>query len=278
MRKIYDTIMGFNEIDLVKLRMEILNDSVDYFVISEAPITFSGHEKPLYFYENRDKFAKFAHKIIHNVFAEDKPEWDQWNRERAQRNGTMDALARSNANDDDIVFYSDADEIWNPDKIDFSNFKDDILYICYQKVFYYYLNTEWYEFAYPDKDTWSGSRYASYGLSKQHTFDTLRDKGSYFLKDNQYKKEYIDSCGWHFSFLGGADNVKLKLSAYSHQEMNIPVITNNIQNNINALRDPFFRPNFGMRVIPFNEKTHPKYLVEHLNDYDKYIYKGIVNE
>jgi beta-1,4-mannosyl-glycoprotein beta-1,4-N-acetylglucosaminyltransferase len=40
--KIFDTITFFNELDLLELRLNILNDVVDYFVINEANITFTG--------------------------------------------------------------------------------------------------------------------------------------------------------------------------------------------------------------------------------------------
>lgn len=278
MPKVYDVQTIFNEIDLCYLRFSILDPYVDYFVVNEATTTFSGKPKPLYFQDNMEKFKQFEHKIIHNVFSENDPSWNQWDRDRIHKNAAMDALKKINPDDNDIIFYSDADEIWNPKKINFNNFDNDTLYICMQKVFYYFLNTEWYDISSPDKDTWRGSKYSSYKLLKEHSFDDFRNWGSEFHTNPAYKKEYIDNKGWHFSFLGGAENIKLKIDSYGHQEFNNPTYLDNIQNNINALRDPFFRPNFGMRVIPFNEKTHPKYLVEHLNDYDKYIYKGIVNE
>ena len=36
--KIFDTFTFYNELDLLELRMEILGDVVDYFVINEANI------------------------------------------------------------------------------------------------------------------------------------------------------------------------------------------------------------------------------------------------
>lgn len=42
--KNFDTITFFNELDLLELRLNILNDVVDYFVINEANITFTGKE------------------------------------------------------------------------------------------------------------------------------------------------------------------------------------------------------------------------------------------
>jgi len=272
MPKVYDVQTVFNEIDTWMLRFEILNDSVDYFVINEAPLTFSGKPKPLYFFDNRDKFAKYSNKIIYNVFDEEKEGWDQWDRDREHKNGAMKAL--TNLDNCDIVFYSDADEIWEPSSVNFDNFDEDTLYIMHQKVFYYYLNTEWYDKNNPNIDTWRGSKYSSYKLLKQHSFDTFRNWDSYFHQNPMFKKEHIYSGGYHFSFLGGADNIKYKIDSYGHQELNVPFVTNNIQSNIDSLQDPFFRQNFGIRKIDMTPQTHPQYLLDNLDKYSQYIYKG----
>lgn len=64
---VYDCFQFFNELDILKLRMHVLDDVVDKFVISEATVTFSGEKKPLYFQENREMFQEFEDKIIHKV-------------------------------------------------------------------------------------------------------------------------------------------------------------------------------------------------------------------
>ena len=65
---VYDSFQFFNELDILLLRMHILNDVVDKFVISESTVTFSGDAKPLYYEENKEMFQEFEHKIIHNVW------------------------------------------------------------------------------------------------------------------------------------------------------------------------------------------------------------------
>ena len=61
--KVFDSIIFFNELDLLEMRLNILNDVVDYFVVTESPFTVSGNEKPLYYAENKDRFGKFNDKI-----------------------------------------------------------------------------------------------------------------------------------------------------------------------------------------------------------------------
>ena len=46
--------------------MNILNDYVDKFVITEGDVTFSGLPKESHFLNNKDRFAKWEDKIILN--------------------------------------------------------------------------------------------------------------------------------------------------------------------------------------------------------------------
>ncbi len=72
---VYDCFQFFNELDILKIRLNVLAPIVDRFVISEATETFSGLKKPLYYEENKYLFAEFADKIIH-VVVDDTPERD----------------------------------------------------------------------------------------------------------------------------------------------------------------------------------------------------------
>ncbi len=44
----YDCFTLFNELDLLEIRLSILDEYVDYFVLCESVETFSGKRKPLY--------------------------------------------------------------------------------------------------------------------------------------------------------------------------------------------------------------------------------------
>ena len=68
---IYDVFTFYNELDLVELRMNILGNVVDYFVINESNITFTGKPKPMYFAENRKRFKKWEDKIIYHETIDD---------------------------------------------------------------------------------------------------------------------------------------------------------------------------------------------------------------
>ena len=46
-RRVYDTFMFFQELDLLEMRLMELDASVDVFVLAESPVTHSGKPKPL---------------------------------------------------------------------------------------------------------------------------------------------------------------------------------------------------------------------------------------
>ena len=58
---IYDCFQYFDEDHIVDLRLNILNEYVDYFVISESTKTHQGKDKNINF--KLDKFPKFKNKI-----------------------------------------------------------------------------------------------------------------------------------------------------------------------------------------------------------------------
>ena len=65
MAKTYDCFNFFNELDILEMRLNILYDYVDYFVIVESSVTHTGLEKEYFFENNKERFSKFMDKIIH---------------------------------------------------------------------------------------------------------------------------------------------------------------------------------------------------------------------
>ena len=57
--KIYDCFTFYNELDLLEMRLEILSDSVDFFVLVEANKTHSGREKELFFHKHELKGVSY---------------------------------------------------------------------------------------------------------------------------------------------------------------------------------------------------------------------------
>ena len=72
--RVFDCFPFFNELDVLEIRLAELDALVDHFVIVEATRTHTGKPKPLYFADNRKRYDRYAHKIIH-VVADDLPSW-----------------------------------------------------------------------------------------------------------------------------------------------------------------------------------------------------------
>lgn len=64
---IYDCFSFFNELDLLEIRLNTLDKVVDKFILFESTLTHTGNPKPLYYAENKDRFAKFSDRIVHIV-------------------------------------------------------------------------------------------------------------------------------------------------------------------------------------------------------------------
>ena len=54
---IYDCFTFFNELDLLEIRLNILAEHVDRFVLVEANRTHTGITKPFFFEANRARFS-----------------------------------------------------------------------------------------------------------------------------------------------------------------------------------------------------------------------------
>ena len=67
--KIIDCITYLNEPLLFEIRLNILNEFVDHFIVSEATFTHSGNKKKINF--NKNDFPKFKDKISHVITSEE---------------------------------------------------------------------------------------------------------------------------------------------------------------------------------------------------------------
>ena len=60
---IYDCFPFFNELDILEIRLNVLYETVDYFVITEADKTHTGKAKEYLFEQNKERFSKFLDKL-----------------------------------------------------------------------------------------------------------------------------------------------------------------------------------------------------------------------
>ena len=148
--KIYDCFMYFDEEVVLDLRLNTLNEFVDYFVIVESKFTHKGDKRELKF--DHKKFEKFRNKIIYLVFDKEPEDlleikdakndhgsyiMNALRRENSQRDFILEGL--KSANDEDFILISDVDEIPNLENIDFSKLQEKIIQFR-QEMFYYKFN------------------------------------------------------------------------------------------------------------------------------------------
>ena len=209
---VYDCFIFFNELDLLEARLNILNDVVDKFVLVEATKTFTNKDKSLYYKENQSRFEKFNDKIIH-VVIDYFPEWngDPWEYEKFQRFAINHGLWE--CGDEDILVFSDLDEIPNPNIFKgLHNINDDV--VSLEMNFYYYF-----------MNCMSGVKWYNAKVLKYRTF--LNRSGRAVQKVRmELNDRIINNAGWHFSYLGGIESIINKLESFSHQELNTEDIKN----------------------------------------------------
>lgn len=284
MNKIFDCFNFFNELDILELRLNILNDYVDYFVIVESNVTHTGKPKEFFYENNKERFAKFSNKIIHYkvydtpndfinlpqsndqtvnlIYSFIEKQHNRFNRNYQPNYGRdfyqKECVRRpliNLADDNDIIIISDADEISNPEVIEnLKNFDlNNNIYSLNQNMYYYYFNVL------KQKD-WFGSRIGLYKNLKTLSFNEVRGDDSLSIR--------IPNGGWHFSFQGGTESIIKKLQSYSANDMANNYVLNNIENNIQNNIDPFFRGN--LTVVPIDE-TYPKYLINNIEKYKNFL-------
>lgn len=208
--KIYDCFMFYNELEVLEIKLNELYDHVDYFVLVESTETHRGYPKPLYFYENREKFNKFLDKIIY-VVADNIETNNPWARENHQRNEILKGL--TNCNKWDVVIIEDLDEIIRASKmheIISLLFEEEVKCVCCnQTMYFYYLNRLHYANGHATQ--WLGSAVAKYVDLKKISPQKIRDR-----RGNGH---ILYNAGWHFSYMGGIGRVIKKLENFAHSEL-----------------------------------------------------------
>ena len=293
---IYDCFMYFDEDLLLDLRLNVLNNFVKKFVITEATYTHNGSKKKLQFDIN--KFKKFEDKIIY-IIVDQHPEnilklsdGDSKNR-RAEKlilNGmARDYFQRENldkglnaAHEDDLILISDLDEIPNLEVVDLSKIHNNIA-IFEQKMFYYKFNLLYENY------TWQGTK----AVKKKNFISPqwLRNvKGrkyplwridTFFSKTKYMNIRIINNGGWHFTNLKNANEIEYKLKSYlHHREFDVnPISSEEIKKIMNdkiaiydlSLDKKTQKIGHGKKLQKYSLEKLPKFLQNNINNYQEWM-------
>lgn len=192
--------MFYNEFDVLELRLEVLDKYVDKFVLVEAELNHIGTEKPLYFKDHKERYAKWADKIVHIVVTADESPKDEnpWSREKHQRQCILKGL--TDVPDDAVIMVSDVDEIPNMD-------------IVFKYKLHPITSIHMWMFEYSFKYMYTGEPWFGTVITNSKTF---KEVGPNFLRDNRWKFPFIQYAGWHLSSFGTPEHVCNKMHTFAH--------------------------------------------------------------
>jgi beta-1,4-mannosyl-glycoprotein beta-1,4-N-acetylglucosaminyltransferase len=273
--KIFDCFPFFNEISLLDMRLNYLQKIVDKFVIVEGTHSHQRKIKKLYYDENKSLFKKYENKIIH-IVQDSYPSHlgdthSNFIFDYHTRNGISKGLRK--CFDNDIILISDVDEF--PDINKFSLFNGNLT-IFKQLMFYFKFNLRVKNFNHDNGDgLWPGTRMLSFKLFKRmlnvQKIRNIRAKEYAWWRFDKPKLNIIRYGGWHFRFIGTANELKNELEnrAIGRGE-NILSSYNEIDiNNIIENQLPFTTKEERFEVYPISKM--PSFIKLNQNKYKDFL-------
>lgn len=244
---IYDCFPFYNELELLDIRLNVLDKVVDKFVLVEGTVTHTNQKKPLYYQKNKHLFKKFHKKIIH-IVVDDVPDVDMtWIIERYFFTATMRGLKKCKPND--TILISCVDEIPRPEKILEWKNKPGKIKSFKQTSSYYFLN-----FANENEDT-------PITVTRMFKYKELKWIKDIYIAHRVKPDVVIVDGGWHFAYLGGVKRIQHKIESFAHQEFNNDKYNTKekITQAILQGKDPY---NYGWKFKVVDINTLPRYVIE----------------
>lgn len=251
----YSVFTYNGEMKLLQLHLAILNDYVDRFIIIEANKTFSGNEKPLYFFQHQQFVKEYWKKIDYYVVDnwDDTDLWEQaisspntqgakhWKREFYIKESIHKALRKFNVQDDDILFIGDVDEMVDPT----AEYESATPVKAKLRVYAYWLNNQ-------SSEEFYGTLICQYKDIKGKCLNHIRSDKSLYSKG--------DYLGWHFTSMGGLEEVRRKLNdSYSPESYNTFEVQHLLPDRLKKHQDYLGRD----FVFTQSEEYWPQYLKQH---------------
>ena len=294
--KIFDCFMYFDEDVVLDVRLNTLNEYVNYFVIVESIFTHKGEKRNLKF--DIKKFSRFKDKIIYLIYDKEPDEIESINefdtedeksekyinnaiyRENGQRDHITEGLKK--ANEDDLILISDLDEIPNLKVINFDNISEKFIFFN-QDMFYYKFNLQL------PNSNWVGTRSCKKrDLISPQWIRNIKVKNypfyridTFFSKTRYSDIRFIDNGGWHFTNIKTSNEIQHKLKSYlHHREFDLnPLAVDDIEKlikNKKAIYDLKVdkrsqKIGDGTRLENYDIKKLPNYIKDNLDKFKEWI-------
>ena len=288
--KIIDCTSFYNEHMMYEVRLNILKDKIEKFIVTESTFSHSGKKKKLNF--DIDNYPKFKDKIIYIVIDKEPDGIEEENNDPSiQRSNSLKRIALSydeslkklgNFSSNDFIMLSDNDEIPNLNSDKFLKNKNSI--VLFNQLFFYYKFNLLY-----DKMIWPGTKGCR--KSKLKSLSWLRNiklkRYPFWRLDTLFSEtKYIDlnivnDGGWHFTNLKTPEQMYEKFMNFGHHdEFRLSGITvDNIREKIiskEMFYDHFadkssaskWKSNYKLKLV--DEKLLPKYLINNKIKYNEW--------
>ena len=262
--KLIDCITFFQENFIFNLRYKILKDVINEFVVCESIYDHRGRKKKLNFNKKFIKEKKIKYLVYKKKFPFKNSPWQNQALQREFILKNLDYL-----NDEDYIFFSDPDEIPNPEKLKNINLKHKYG-IFLQKNFNYKFNLyNKYE------SPWEGTRVSKKKNLK--SIDYLRQKiliknlkYPFWRIDKEKNIQIINDGGWHFNNILSPKEISLKLKSIAHTEFSNEKFSSLkvIKYKIKKKFDLFNR---GHTYKKTSLKVFPKIILKEIKKYKKFL-------
>jgi len=232
--------MFLNEFDVLEIFLRETESVVDRYVIVEADRTFTYNPKPFHLLEQRDRFApwweRFRRVEVTNVPPKlNAHRRDAWNRDCVVR-GLQDAGPA------DTVILCDCDEIPRADAIRGYKPVDGFKSLA-MSMHHYYLNVR------------TDERWIAPKILPGHV---ARKVGATSLRLTRTNPPVIENAGWHFSSVGGAEQLDYKTKSFAHADQP------HHADEVRGVRDGTWIPRFGRLTATPIDETYPKFVRENV--------------
>ena len=284
--------MFFDEEQILDLRLNVLNETVDFFVIVESIYNHRGEKRELIF--DKNKFSKFKNKIIYIIHDEIPKQVETVNqndseseknrkyimnavyRENSQRNYISQGIKEAEKND--IILISDVDEIPKFENINIREITNKII-MFKQYMFHYKYNLVLPNFK------WTGTKAVrKKNLISPQWLRNTKDRNypiyridTFFSKKKYNNIKIIEDGGWHFSNIKTPKMLNHKFRSYLHHiefdkakinENDIQKLINNKQAVYNlAVDQRGSKVGNGTILENFDNKKLPLYIQNNIEKY-----------